>query len=124
MSAQKNNKTRQSAEKRRRMRIIRRYRSAVIRLFFGVLMLLALIGLILPLRPKVSAIEKRELEKWPRFSLTSIWDGSYFSQISTWYADTFPFREKLISADTRVKSLYGLRGDQIVYNSGAKRASE
>ena len=94
MSAQNRNKSRQSAEKRRRMRIIRRYRSAVIRLFFGVLMLLALIGLILPLRPKVSAIEKRELEKWPRFSLTSIWDGSYFSQISTWYADTFPFREK------------------------------
>ena len=123
MSAQKNNKTRQSAEKRRRMRIIRQYRSAVIRLFFGVLMLLALIGLILPLRPKVSAIEKRELEKWPHFSLASIWDGSYFSQISTWYADTYPFREKLISADSRVKSLYGLRGDQIVYN-GAKVADE
>lgn len=121
MSVQKRNKSRQSAEKRRRMRIIRRYRTVVINLFFGVLMLLALIGLILPLRPKVSAVEKRELEKWPSFSLASIWDGSYFSQVSTWYADTFPFREKLISADSKVKRLYGLRGDQIVYN-GSKTA--
>ena len=123
MSAQRRNQSKMTAEKRRRMRIIRRYRTTVIRVFFGVLFLLALIGLLLPLRPKVSALEKRELEKWPRFTLASVWDGSYFSQISTWYADTFPFREKLISADARVKNLYGMRGDQIVYN-GSKVADE
>ena len=99
MSKQTRNRSRSSAEKRRRMRIIRRYRTAVIRAFFGVLLIGAVIGLLLPLRPKTSVLEKRELEKWPSFSLQSIWDGTYFSQISTWYADTFPFREKLISAD-------------------------
>ena len=109
-------RSRKQSEKRRRLRIIKKYRTAVIRVFFGLLFVIAVIGLLLPLRPKTSAIEKRELEKWPRFTLASIWDGTYFSQISTWYADTFPFREKLISADTTVKSLYGLRGDQIVQN--------
>ena len=117
MSKQTRNRSRSSAEKRRRMRIIRRYRTAVIRAFFGGLLIGAVIGLLLPLRPKTSVLEKRELEKWPAFSLQAIWDGTYFSQISTWYADTFPFREKLISADGNVKKLYGLRGDQIVHNS-------
>ncbi len=121
MSKQRSKRSRVSAEKRRRMQIIRRYRSAVIRAFLGVLLVGAVLGLLLPLRPKTSALEKRELEKWPSFSLQSIWDGTYFSQISTWYADTFPFREKLISADGKVKELYGLRGDQIVHN-GTKTA--
>ena len=109
--------SRKSAEKRRRLRIIKKYRTTVYRTFLAVLFVIAVIGLLLPLRPKTSALEKRELEKWPRFSLSEIWDGSYFSQISTWYADTFPFREKLIAADSKIKSLYGLRGDQIVQNA-------
>ena len=96
---------REQKELRRRRGAIKKNRILVSRVFFAVFLLIALIGLLLPLRPKTSAIEKRDLEKFPHFSFAGIWDGSYFSQISTWYADTFPFREKLISADSSVKGL-------------------
>ena len=39
-----------------------------IRAFFAVFFIIALIGLIIPLRPKTSTLEKRDLEKWPSFS--------------------------------------------------------
>lgn len=85
--------------------------------FFGVFFLIAIIGLILPLRPKTSEIEKRELTHFPKFTLASFLNGDYFSGISTWYADTFPFREALLAANSGLKNLYGLQNEQIVYNS-------
>ena len=88
-----------------------------IKAFYAMLFIIAIIGLIIPLRPKTSTIEKRELEKWPEFSSESFWDGSYFNGISTWYADTFPFRESLISLNMKFQNLYGLKGEQIVHNT-------
>lgn len=65
-------------------------------------------GMILPLRPTVSMEEKRNLTKFPKFTVSSFLDGSYFSDISLWYSDTYPMRDGLIVADQRVKSLYGM----------------
>ena len=109
---------RAAAEKKKRMRTQRMVLDLRIKAFFAVFLILAVIGLLLPLRPKTSELEKRTLETWPKFTLSSFWDGSYFSAISTWYADTFPFRERLLTADASVKNLYGLRGEQIVGNGG------
>ncbi len=88
-----------------------------IRAFFAMFFITALIGLIIPLRPKTSTLEKRDLEKWPTFSWESFTDGSYFSGISTWYADTFPFREALISLNQKFEGLYGFKGEQVVHNT-------
>ena len=105
-------------DKSKKIKIQKTYLSIKIQVFFLVLLVIACVGLLLPLRPKESALEKRELEKFPQISAASLLDGSFFNQISTWYADTFPFREALLSANSGMKNMYGIQGEQIVANSG------
>ncbi len=85
---------------------------AVIICFFVFLFVGATVALYLPLRPVYSEAEKRELTKFPEFSAAALLDGSYFNGISTWYSDTFPFREMFINANSKIKSFYGI-GDSI-----------
>lgn len=80
--------------------------------FFVLLFAGATVALYLPLRPNYSEAEKRELTKFPEFSIEALFDGSYFNGISTWYSDTFPFREMFINANSKIKSFYGI-GDSI-----------
>lgn len=75
--------------------------------FFAVLALLSVISFIIPLRPAVSYSEKRELAKFPAFSLSALTDGSYFRDISTWYSDTFPGRESWLDASQRIAAFHG-----------------
>ena len=82
-------------------------------LFFGVLAVLCLIGLVLP-RPTVSELEKRELTEFPAVTWQSFWDGSFFSAVDTWYADTYPLREPLIAGNHLLQGLYGIQTDVIV----------
>lgn len=65
------------------------------------------------LRPERSELEKRELTKFPEFSVESFMDGSYTSGIEKWFADTFPFRENLVLAEQRIQTAYGIRSDAI-----------
>ena len=85
---------------------------AVIACFSVLLFVGATVALYLPLRPTYSDAEKRELTQFPEFSVTALLDGSYFNGISTWYSDTFPFREMFINANSKIKSFYGI-GDSI-----------
>ncbi len=75
--------------------------------FLAVLAALTVVSFIIPLRPTVSEIEKRELAKFPAFSLEALADGSYFDDISTWYSDTFPGRESWLRLATDIQSLHG-----------------
>ena len=81
-------------------------------LFFLCLTLGMLFSLIIPLRPTYSDFEKRELAKFPEFSFTALVSGSYFKDIDTWFADTFPFREGLITVNSKLSELRGV-GDRI-----------
>lgn len=81
--------------------------------FSATLMLMAIVALIIPLRPKESKVEKRTLTKFPSFSVQSFLDGEFLNGISTWYADTFPFRETLLAGNTRYRGLYGIQNNQI-----------
>ncbi|MBR5534838.1 MAG: hypothetical protein IKU62_08340 [Ruminiclostridium sp.] len=82
---------------------------------FGlVLALMGFIGLLWFARPDTSVVEKRDLAEFPDLSWSAFWDGSYFKDIDTWYADTFPLREGLISGSQTLENLYGIRSDQIV----------
>lgn len=83
-------------------------------IFAITLVILTAISLVLPLRPTKSNIEKRTLTKFPEFSLQAIQNGQYFEQIGTWYADTFPMREDLISYNAQIKSLYGIKTTQMI----------
>ena len=83
-------------------------------LFFITLGLVTLLAWSLPLRPAVSEKEKRELEKFPDFSLSAAADGSYFEKISLWFSDTFPLRDSWIGADQAIKRLHG-SSDIVIY---------
>lgn len=76
--------------------------------FFVLLFIGATLALYIPLRPTYSEEEKRDLAKFPEFSFASLVDGSYFSGISTWYADTFPMRDIFIGAKAKIESFYGI----------------
>ena len=91
---------------------------------FGItLFLFFVIGCLFPLRPATSALEKRELTKFPSLTWETLWNGSYFTQISEWYADTYPMREGLLGAYHSLQNMYGLRGEQLV-GDGSGTADE
>lgn len=84
----------------------------MIRIFFAILIVIMIIALIPTLRPKYSETEKRTLNKFPEFSFTALFSGDYFDDINLWYADTFPFRDKLIGLNSVLKG--GLNVDNSV----------
>ena len=94
---------------------IRKFRTIGVLAFAAIMAVGAFIGLLFFVRPKKSITEKRELAKFPSFTITSFLDGSYFESVSLWYSDTYPMRDKLVSADQGLKSLYGIEaGTQVV----------
>ena len=82
--------------------------------FFITLTLGFLIGMAIPIRPTQSEIEQRMLTEFPTANESSLADGSFFSNISLWYADSFPGREFLLSAEQKIKNLYGIKTDIMV----------
>ena len=94
---------------------IRKFRAIGVLAFAAIMAVGAFIGLLFFVRPKKSMTEKRELAKFPSFTITSFLDGSYFEGVSLWYSDTYPMRDKLVAADQGLKSLYGIEtGTQMV----------
>lgn len=82
--------------------------------FFLVLYAFAVFSMVLPLRPKESVLEKRELTEFPAFTVESLGDGSYTQGIDTWFADTFPLRDTFRQLNNWVKSFYGIKTVEIV----------
>ncbi|MDO4381179.1 MAG: DHHW family protein, partial [Clostridia bacterium] len=80
--------------------------------FVGMLILGLFVSILIPLRPKFSEKEKRELSKFPSFSISALADGSFFRGIDSWFSDTFPFREAMITANEKLQNLRGF-GDRI-----------
>ncbi len=85
--------------------------------FFAVWVALAVVGICTWLRPTVSNVERRSLATFPEFSWDGLWDGSFFSDVDTWYADTYPLREEMISLSQSMQSLYGTQTETIVGDS-------
>lgn len=79
----------------------------------GLLCCLFVLGVILPLRPRYSDAEKRELKQFPAFSLQGLFAGSYFRDITSWYQDSYPGKEEWMLLASKTKAFYGLQGEQI-----------
>ena len=79
----------------------------------GLLCCLFVLGVLLPLRPRYSDAEKRELKQFPAFSLQGLFAGSYFRDISSWYQDSYPGKEEWMLLASKTKVFYGLQGEQI-----------
>lgn len=78
-------------------------------------------------RPEKSESENRTLNRYPSFSWDKLFSGEYFSKtsddpadvgISQWFADTFPFREQLVTAQKALEGLYGIRTVEIHGDAG------
>jgi len=76
-------------------------------------------------RSRYSELEKRELKRFPSFSLDSLADGSYTAAISSWYSDTEPYRDTLMELSMQFRDLLAIRiGEQnIQYVTQEKNAS-
>lgn len=86
-------------------------RGLVVKLFAGILGLGLILGLAAFLRPATSEVENRTLTPFPEFTWDTFMNGEFFSNLSLWYADTFPFRDQLVSLDLALESTYGISTD-------------
>ena len=68
----------------------------------AVLLTLAVVNLCQPNRPTVSEAENRKLATWPEFSLSAMLDGSYFSDIASFFSDTFIARDGMVTLSKRM----------------------
>ena len=59
-------------------------------------------------RSRMSQLEKRELATFPSFSWESLADGSFTSKVSSWFSDSEPFRDELMTLSMQVKHLIGI----------------
>ena len=80
-----------------------------VRAVMAIMALGCVIGLAFFIRPTTSDFEKRELTAFPTPSVASFLDGTFFSDLSLWYADTYPLREPLVKADHALENLYGIQ---------------
>ncbi len=80
-----------------------------------VLLAFEAIGLSLLIFPRstVSITEKRELKKFPEFSMDSYFSGDFTKEVSEWFSDTVPFRDELTNAATAIREINGFRQDGI-----------
>lgn len=108
---------------KKQRQIIKKYHNLGIILFAGVMLLGAFLGLLFFARPKTSEKEKRSLAKYPSFTMKTFLNGEYFSDVSTWYSDTYPFRDALVSADRKLKGLYGIESKTMMVGE-EKQADE
>ena len=72
----------------------------------------------------VSVVENRTLASKPEFSIGALLDGSYISELETYYSDTFPGRETLMTYNKTLNGFYRYSGKGennmlILNNTGA-----
>lgn len=75
--------------------------------FLIALGVMTVIAFCIPLRPAISTSEKRELTKFPEFTVERLLSGDYFDHITLWFSDTFPGREDWLSLSQSVSSFHG-----------------
>ncbi|WP_165249284.1 DHHW family protein [Adlercreutzia sp. ZJ141] len=94
-----------------------------IKLFNGVMCVGFVLGLCLFLRPQVSEAENRKLTEFPQITWETFWDGSFTADVSTWYADTFPFRDQLMAVNHWMRGFYGIEPNEQVIG-GERQADD
>ncbi|MDO4466403.1 MAG: DHHW family protein [Bacillota bacterium] len=99
-------------------RIKNLYQTITVVVFIVFLFIGGVTGSLWFFRPSTSIVEKRDLAPFPVFTMTSFLDGSYFSDVSTWYSDTYPMREQFISMNNTLKGFYGIEADTQMIGGG------
>lgn len=108
------------------------YKRSVIRHFSSVISLMILIPvfgltaiflLVFP-RSDISYIEKRELAKFPEFSLENYFSGAFTAGITNYYDDTVPYRDNFKNAGNSFKSGFGIQTNDSVSATGNLKAAK
>ncbi len=73
----------------------------------------AILAVLPVFRPSYSEVEKRELTKFPKFSIDALVSGDYFDDISLWFSDTFPLRDEFVSLNTKLTNAFGINTVQV-----------
>lgn len=77
-----------------------------------------------------SKLENRRLSEKPAFTWASLLDGSYISQLETYYSDTFPGRDTLLKLNKQLNQFYYYSGSSqenllvLDYQGGAEQGGE
>lgn len=76
---------------------------------------LLVVFLCLP-RSAVSELERRELARFPQFSVDRWADGTFTDSVSKWFSDTEPYRDKFMEAHHKFKKHLGINiyGDEAI----------
>lgn len=67
-----------------------------------VFLAIAVVFLTFP-RPRFSQLEKRDLATFPAFSLDSLRSGQFTAAVSSWFSDSEPYRDELMTLSMRLK---------------------
>ena len=72
-------------------------------------------------RSTVSELEKRELASFRPFSFESLRDGSFTRDISSWFSDSEPYRDQLMTLSMSVKDLIRVTtgDDQVTFHASS-----
>lgn len=91
-----------------------------ITLMLLVFLAFAIVFLLFP-RPTYSTLENRELASFPSATLDSICDGSFTESVSSWFSDSEPFRDELMSVSMHFKNLirYNTGEENITFHASA-----
>ena len=85
--------------------------TALLVLLVSVAMLVGLISLV-DKDATESETENRRLATKPKFTISALMDGSYISELETYYSDTFPGREALLRANKVLNKFYYFSGSE------------
>lgn len=79
------------------------------------MMLFAFVGVSMFIFPRSteSELEKRELAKFPKFSLEAFVSGEYTHALNTYFSDTVPYRDDLMVVSSMIRNMTGFRMNNI-----------
>ncbi|MDR0991922.1 MAG: hypothetical protein LBL87_03375 [Ruminococcus sp.] len=67
-------------------------------------------------RPDESKTENRKLEPFPVLTFASYIDGSFCVNLTKWFADTVPFRDRIVELSGQIKEFEGIRRDNVKFH--------
>ena len=102
--------------------MISQWRLWGVRAVAAIMALGCVLGFAFFLRPTTSELENRTLTTFPAITFETFLDGTFTSDVSLWYADTFPLREQLVQANLNLKNLYGVKPQEQLI--GGNRTSD
>ena len=101
-------------------RKISKYRQFAVSAFAAIMLLGGVIGLAFFARPTASALENRNLTPFPEISAGALFDGSFFTDLSLWFADTYPLREPLVKMNLTMGNLRGVQPSEALIGGNRK----